>query len=193
MVEVSDPPKSAIELSDFSDKLAEDVASASAAASSGTPKRARADAADPTESQEEAPKRIQCMSTRLKAKWEFHSEQLLTQHTLDHGSVERSHDELVEWVRGIARGKIETADKMGAVWVELQKRQAMGKDYPNVDVCLKSKGPDFTTQVLSDRVVDKEKLFTSSMAILALAMVVPELDFSDLKDDSRAVLLPLTS
>ena len=58
MVEVSDPPKSAIELSNLSDKSAEDVASASAAASSGTPKRARADAADPTESQEETPKRI---------------------------------------------------------------------------------------------------------------------------------------
>ena len=100
-------------------------------------------------------------------------------------------DETVEWVRDIARGKVETADKKGSAWVELQKRQVKGTGRANIDVCLTLWGEGFNAQVLSARVTDHEKLFVISMGIRAIAMAAQECTFIEFRDDGRALLLPL--
>ena len=157
--------------------------------SSSTPKRAKDDSPEP---EEETPKRMKLMAAHVRDKWQSHVDHLLATHSTNYIlAAPLDFDETVEWVRDIARGKVETADKKGSAWVELQKRQVKGTGHANIDVCLKLRGEGFNAQVLSARVTDHEKLFMLSMGIRAIAMVAQECTFFELRDDRHELLLPL--
>jgi len=178
------------------DKPGNDVAKADdaqdhAASANGSPKRPLEDASD---SEEREAKRAKDTATQLKAKWKFHADQLLAQNNGEYFLVKRSFQQMLVWVRGLIREKTETADKEGVAWVELQKRQLKGKATDAViDVCLKLRGGGSSFQVLSSRATDANHIYWLSMGIAAIAKVVADLNFSDLQDNSRALLLPLLS
>jgi len=135
---------------------------------SSTPKRAEDDSPEP---EEETPKRMKLMAAHLRDKWLSHGDQLLPMHGSSYLlTPPMDLDETVDWVRNVARGRVETADTQGSAWVELQKRQVKGTGHANIDVCLKLRGEGFNAQVLSARVTDHEKLFVISMGIRAIAM-----------------------